>query len=170
LVPIEFDDKERFALENPYLERTTIDLNFTKQFLPRRINGVYYQQFNPDFPTYKSKVFLVCNRNIEETISYELVRLLAKQPVSANNLNQYFTDIRTLFINSSQLPISYHKGTEKYLREKGYVNKFDTPLCSYFVGKKNCDEATLRKNQLFQWDFLSSPEPSKNSLPNVEIY
>lgn len=170
MVPIEFEDHERFVLENPYLEKTTIDLNFTKQFLPRRINGVYYNQFNPDFPTYKSKVFIVCNRSIEETIPYELVSLLAKQPVSANNLNQYFTDVRTLFLNSSQLPVAYHPGTERYLREKGYINNFDTPLCSYFAGKKNCDETTLRKNQLFQWDFLSSPEPSQNQLPNVEIF
>ncbi len=170
MVPIEFEDNERFKLENPYLEKTTIDLNYTKQFLPRRINGVYYQRFNPDFPTYKSKVFLVCNHDIEEAISYELVRLLAKQPISPNNANKYFTDIRTLFINSSLLPVAYHKGTEKYLRETGYINHFDTPLCSYFVGKKKCDEATLRKNQLFQWDFLSSPEPNTNQLPNVEIY
>jgi hypothetical protein len=169
MIPIVFDNPEKFHLENPYLERTTIDLNFVKQFLPKVIDRTYYNAFNPDFPTYKSKAFIVCNYKMNKPTVYNLIRLLTNQPIQYSEIMRYFTDIRTLFINTSLLPIPYHPGVEMYLKEKGYVNQIDNLECAYFVGKEKCTKKVLNKNALFQWDFLSDKDiVPRGQLPDVE--
>jgi TRAP-type uncharacterized transport system substrate-binding protein len=169
MIPIVFDNPEKFQLENPYLEKGSIDLNFVKQFLPKVVGETYFNQFNPDFPTYKSKTFIVCNKKMDTPTTYNLIRLLANQPIEYSNIFKYLTNIRTIFINSSLLPIPYHPGVEKYLRESGYINRVDNLECAYFVGKKECTDKVLRKNALFQWDFLSTKDQvPRGQLPDVE--
>lgn len=169
MIPIVFDDPQKFELENPYLERTTVNLHLVKQFMPKVVNGNFFNNFDYDFPTYKSKTFLICNKKMDTPTVYDLIRLLASQPIRPTNIVQYFTDIQILFINSSLLPIPYHEGVEMYLQEKGYVNRTDNEECAYFVGKEKCTSKVLRKNQLFAWDFLSNKDiVPRGHLPDVE--
>jgi TRAP-type uncharacterized transport system substrate-binding protein len=171
LLPIEFEDTERYRLQNPYMEKATIDLNYVKQFLPRTINEVYYHRFNPIMNTYKSKMFIVCNNKIEDSATYNLVKLLSNQPIATNNLQKYFDNIKTLYLNTSLLPIPYHSGVEEYIKEKGYIGEIDDLECAYLVGNMKCDKKNLIKNRLFAWDFLSEkPKKAKWSLPDVITY
>ena len=66
-----------------------------------------------------------------------------------NNLNYNGYYLTNTLNNNHFLIHDYHIGVKKYYKENGYFTYTDNDNCKFLIGKMECNETTLKNNNLF---------------------
>ena len=66
-----------------------------------------------------------------------------------NNLPNDSYKISKIEVIENLLYVDYHDGVLQFFQDYGYISNIDNPNCKYLVGKMECNEKTLKNNNLY---------------------
>jgi TRAP-type uncharacterized transport system substrate-binding protein len=150
LLPFDIDNEKTFFKKNDILFLDYIDLNkLSNIYLPKKF-GVY--EYNINLPTIKilyTYKILLSNYNTDYKYTNNFIKYYINNYKQLNNilLNQGYNLEPITFYKITIIP--YHYGVISYLKKIGYITFTDNENCKYLVGKMECNEDNLKKNNLF---------------------
>lgn len=155
VIPWDGLNKELFETENPYVKRISIDLNsMPRNYLPQKIGNKEYTEYNPDFETYRYSLDMLCNKELEPKVSYQVAKSIFYNIESINNsdfllknpLNKiFFPDIAVNFYN-----IPVHIGAKLFYNEKTAYTQNSSIYCANYVGKEKCDDRKVMEAKILE--------------------
>ena len=148
LIPIELNNSIISSVYKYYI-KTSIDLNFIQNYIPKKIKEIRQTKFNPDLQTYKYLNLICSNKNLNEKIGYEITKAIYNNIdfLNKDNIKTNTILFKNNMIDSPNL-INYNKGAFKFYLEKGYITYDPNPLCKKLIGNKKCTENTLMNFKL----------------------
>ena len=148
MIPIKLNDSILSSVYKYYI-KTSIDLNFIDNYLPKKIKELRQTKFNPTLETYKYLNLICSNKNLNEKIGYEITKAIYN---NLDFLNKGNIKTNTMLFKNNMIEMSYlinyNKGSFKFYLEKGFITYDPNPLCKNLVGKKKCTENILMNFKL----------------------
>lgn len=142
LIPIEDINEKIFLQMRPYASKVSLDQNnLPKNYLPVKIKDLYYNKFRPDITSYKYPEIMVCNKDANPKLIFNMVKSIVSNLNIINNSdyvikNQFnylsFPDIA----NNQYIPV--HVGAKVYYTNISINTNYSDDLCKYFVGNAKC--------------------------------
>lgn len=142
IIPINYIDTNRFETEFFYYRKSTLDLNKLPQsYLPVTVGHTKYNKFNPNLVTYGFDMSMICLSTLPVKTAYTIVKTVFENKDIVNKTNMTKVEMSISFV-----PISNHKGADKYFTEKGYLTNSKSNDCIFFIGNDKCDDKNLVKH------------------------
>lgn len=147
IVPIEGINEAVFKQRNIFVEPVAIDLNaLPENYLPVKVKDLEYTRYRPTLNTYRYPDFLVCNKNTEPRVSFNVVKsFVANMPVL--NQSEYFLKNGYNYLafpaiaNSMFLPT--HIGAKIYYNQITVNTTNPNDYCKYYVGNAKCNDEKI---------------------------
>lgn len=144
IIPLSDFNEKLFKSRHPYLYNCNIDFNLLpEKYLPIKLGDFKMTYNRPYYNTYKIPRTLICNKNTNKVITYNLVKsinqnlnLINESELYKKNENNklFYPDITyTGFI-----PL--HIGAKNFYTEIGIYTDKISPYCKYYVGKEFCSK------------------------------
>jgi uncharacterized protein len=148
LIPIKLNNSILSSVYKYYV-KTSIDLNYIVNYLPKKIKDIRQTRFKPDLETYKYINLICSNKNLNEKIGYEITKAIYNNLdyLNEGNIRTNTMLFKNNMVNTPNL-INYNKGSFKFYLERGYISYNPDPLCKKLVGSKKCTENTLMNFKL----------------------
>jgi len=156
LLPLRKINHELFKNRYPYLRDVSLDLNsLPKNYLPIKMDDIEYTKYRPDLDTFQYPVMMICNKNTDPNISYEIVRGIIN---NLDILNQSKMVLKNQW-NYLALPdISLDIYTPTHIGAKIFYNQITIQttnpdkLCKYYIGKKKCGPEDIESAKIIMGD------------------
>ena len=148
LIPIKLNNSILSSVYKYYV-KTSIDLNYIVNYLPKKIKDIRQTRFRPDLETYKYINLICSNKNLNEKIGYEITKAIYNNLdyLNEGNIRTNTMLFKNNMVNTPNL-INYNKGSFKFYLERGYISYNPNPLCKKLVGSKKCTKNTLMNFKL----------------------
>lgn len=158
ILPFNINKEKVFFKKNFYYQKYNLDLyKLSISYLPKKIMNDSWTIFRPNLDTISVDNYIITNSQIDNHISYGIIKLIYDHKDIFNNYefknNEIFLDdIRVL--TEISLPIS--EGCRVFYTERGLISYNDNPNCKYLVGKKECNQQNLEDNNLILNTFIEN--------------
>lgn len=149
LLPITGLDYDDFKTRYPYTNEVALDLNtLPKNYLPIHYKNLHFTKFRPDLISLRYEEYLVCNKNAEPKITYNITRAYYENRELINK-SDYFLQNQWNYISEQGLInpifIPVHIGA-KIFYNKITINTLESSeLCRAFVGKAKCNPEKIQE-------------------------
>ena len=125
------------AHQNAAAGKDCVWLGFTEEELDRIVAGnpAYYKAEIPAgtyegqdaaVSTFGTKIMLICNRNLDEEVAYQMAKTLYEQAEKMAEASGVFFNMRDKSFIANDLPIRLHPGAERFYKEVGILVDKDT--------------------------------------------
>ena len=144
IIPLSDFNEELFKSRHPYLYNCNLDFNLLpEKYLPKKIGSFKMTANRPYYNTYKIPRTIICNKNTNKVITYNLVKSINQNLNLINESDLYKkNENNKLFYPDISYTgfIPLHIGAKNFYSEIGiFTNKF-SPKCKYYVGKTFCSK------------------------------
>ena len=163
ILPLDEIDENIFTSEYIYYSPIYLDLNnLSKNYLPAVLGKYNFNKFKPMLKTYSYHNYLCCNKDVDNKITYQLIKSIYNNIPNINKLKMFKNHpIEYNSVPWTSLPISIHNGVKYFFYEKGYISygeiKGDKveedPNCIFLIGKKECNKKNLKQLNVPPVDF-----------------
>ena len=152
LLPFDFLNEIEFLNKNRILNIDYIDLNYlSESYFPKKFGKNIYTQNLPTLKILCSYKILLSHISVDSVYTYSFIKFYTENINGINSniknigykLKENNNDINHFIISD------YHLGVRDYYYEKGYFTNINNDNCKYLVGKMECNEKTLKNNNLF---------------------
>ncbi len=144
------DDKTNvFFTKNFYYIRDIYDLNdVCSTYLPKKYGGKTYSRFSAQIPIVSYYNTLVCNNNVDDNTTYEILRTFYENISLFNQLPVFHKQpmYKTQLNAGPQNVLPINNGARTFFMDKGYITYEENESCKYLVGVEKCDYDSLEKN------------------------
>ena len=152
LLPFDLLNEVEFFNKNKILNVDYIDLNYlSESYFPKKFGKNTYTQNLPTIKIlFSYKILLSCT-DVDKVYTYNFIKFYSE------NINDINSNIKNMGYKLKQnnndinhfIVSDYHLGVKDYYYEKGYFTNTNNDNCKYLVGKMECNEKTLKNNNLF---------------------
>jgi hypothetical protein len=152
LLPFDLLNEVEFFNKNKILNIDYIDLNYlSESYFPKKFGKNTYTQNLPTLKILCSYKILLSHISVDSVYTYSFIKFYTENINGINSniknigykLKENNNDINHFIISD------YHLGVRDYYYEKGYFTNINNDNCKYLVGKMECNEKTLKNNNLF---------------------
>lgn len=143
LIPIKDMNQDVFRQRNIFVEPVAIDLNsLPENYLPVKVKDLQYTIYKPNLETYRYPDFIVCNKDAEPRLSFNIVNSFVSN-MDVMNQSQFYLRNGYNYLafpsiaNGMFFPI--HIGAKIYY-EKITINTTEpNDFCKFYVGNSKCN-------------------------------
>ena len=152
IIPLSDFNERLFISRHPYLYNCNIDFNLLpEKYLPKKLGEFEMNRNRPYYNTYKIPKTLICNKNTNKVIIYNLVKSINQNLKLINNSDLFKKNKNNkLFYPDITFTgfIPLHIGAKSFYTEIGiFTNEFSSK-CEYYVGKTKCSKNNALRAQI----------------------
>ena len=151
LLPFNILKEELFLKKNVSLEVDYIDLNYlSDSYLPIKFGNNHYNTYSPNLKICYFYKRLYTNIHTEVKYVYNFMKFYQKNIKYLNqNIPEKGYELKKIHVDDKLIYVDYHEGSLNFFRDYGYISNIDNINCKYLVGVKECNEKTLKENNLY---------------------
>jgi len=153
LIPFKGINNELFQLRHRYMDNITIDLNkLPSNYLPKKLGERNYTMYNPGFITYKYPKFIICNKFLDQKISYQIVESISRN-LDIINSSEYVKENPQNYLNFSRMAFNFnniptHPGARIFYTSKSVFTQLSNKECIYYVGNLKCTDRRVEQARI----------------------
>lgn len=147
LLPITGFNYQLFKTRHPYINEVALDLNtLPKNYLPVKVNNLEYNKFRPDLISYRYPDIMICNKNTQPRVSYQIANSLVSNLYILNQ-SKFFIKNQWNYLAfpeiAENLFIPTHIGAKVYYNQITINTTNPSAICKYFVGNAKCNDKRI---------------------------
>jgi len=152
IIPIDGINQEVFRLQNIFVEPVAIDLNaLPENYLPVKVKELEYTIYRPNLKTFRYPDFIVCNKNAEPRLSFNIANSFVSN-LDIVNSSQFFLKNGYNYLafpsigNSMYFPT--HIGAKIFYNKITINTTMPDEKCKYFVGNAKCTPERIEGSRI----------------------